>query len=188
MSQAPAEEPTPLMYDPFLAARTIRVFGEIDSDVAQSVFEHIYILEVLDPDEPIKLYINSPGGDVYAMFAIVDTIKSTTCPVYTIGSGQVMSAATLILAAGTPGHRSLFPNTTLMLHEAFSAVSGKLTDITIHHKETTRLQKLYIKLLEKYTGTAKADLVSYILGSDYYFSPTQALKLGLADKITKKLI
>ena len=125
--------------------RRVFLSGEILPEDALYLLQRINLINKLDPNEdeikkPIELYINSCGGNVYAMFSIIDTIQNCPSPIITIGTGQIMSAATLILAAGTGG-RYLTKNSSVMNHEMSDYIFGKISDVTLQAEHTKTLEK-----------------------------------------------
>jgi len=165
--------------------RTVRLFGPILLETSYMICASIHEFEKIDPQAPITLVINSPGGSVYEMLAIYDAMTISRCPIRTIGIGSIMSAATLVVAAGTPGERYLTPHTSVMMHEISGAAFGRGSDIATTNKELQRLQKIYMDLMKKHTGKTKAELEPFTSGSDSYMSAKDAIRLGLADKILK---
>jgi ATP-dependent protease ClpP protease subunit len=136
--------------------RRIYLTGEILTEDALFLLQRINLINKLTPNDddikkPIELYINSGGGDVYGMFAMVDIIQNSPSPIITIGTGQIMSAATLIFAAGTGG-RYLTKNATVMNHEMSDAFFGKVSDTKIQQRHTEDLEKKCWKLLSEFTG------------------------------------
>jgi len=125
--------------------RRVYLSGEIFLEDALYLLQRINLINKLNPSEeevakPIELFINSAGGSVYAMFSIIDTIQNCPSPIITIGTGQIMSAATLILAAGTGG-RYLTKNSSVMNHEMSDYIFGKASDITLQAEHTKTLEK-----------------------------------------------
>ena len=167
--------------------RLIKVFGAIDAEADYVFWSAIRAYEAQDPKMPINVIINSPGGSVYSMLSIIDAMTTTTCPIRTIGTGMVMSAAVPILASGTKGMREVTKHCRIMIHQPSWGNHGSYTDMKIQAKEVDVLHKIYKDLLRtnsKLTAKQINDLVS---PGDSYLSAKQivAPKMKLADKIFK---
>jgi ATP-dependent Clp protease protease subunit len=139
-------------------------------------------LEAEDPDKDIQMYINSPGGVVYAGLAIYDTMQFVKPDVATICCGIAMSAGSLILAGGAPGKRSSLPNSRILIHQPSGGFQGQATDIQIHAKEALELRERLEEIYADHTGKAK-EQISNDMERDRFFTPLQAQDYGLIDRV-----
>ena len=134
----------------------------------------------------IPVIVDSFGGQVYALLAMIAEIDHASLPVATISVGKSMSAGSILLAAGTPGYRYMDSNSTVMVHEAGSGTIGKLEDMKVSVKETERLNKLIFEKLAKYSGKDKKyflNLISSKKNSDWFLTAADAKKHGIVDHI-----
>ena len=167
--------------------RIIKLFGEINEEMAFAVWSALRFFEGQSRG-PIVIVINSAGGNVVDMFAIIDAIASSSCPIATIGTGIVASAATGILVSGTPGNRYLTPHCSVMLHEMSMGDYGKLTDLQAAMAEGRRKQRMYEDHMISSTGIPLEILRKHMAGPDKWMSATTAVRLRLADQILRDLI
>ena len=165
----------------FLKGRTVYINGRIDERVAESVVTQIqYLQERSDGD--IYLYINTPGGDVYAALSIVDLMKACPCDIVTIGTGLVASAGAVILAHGTVGKRYLTTNADVMVHQPSGEACGKTEDILITAAHIERLNHKMAALLSEATKQPCEQILN-TWTRDMWLSPQEALDYGLCDHI-----
>lgn len=164
--------------------RTIILSGEVDKDLAEKVVTQLLLLEAAG-DEPIKVFIDSPGGDVDAGYAIFDMIRFVKPDVYTIGMGLVASAGALILLAAKKEHRLGFPNSHYLIHQPLSGIRGVATEIEIHAKE---LEKLRIKLNNLISEETGQDIskVEKDTDRDFWMNADESVEYGLLSKIISK--
>ena len=159
--------------------------GEIDDDTVGDCIRWI-VYENLNP-KPAKiltLYINSVGGDLYQAFALIDVMRNSKLPIRVIGLGNVMSAAFLIFACGTPGERYAGAHTSFMSHQFSSSTEAKYHDIKAEMKENESLNAKMVNILKEATGLTTAKIKSKLLpASDVYLSADEALALNIADHI-----
>ena len=139
-------------------------------------------LESEDPDKDIALYINSPGGSVYAGLAVYDTMQFIKPDVSTICVGVAMSMGALLLGAGAPGKRLALPNSKILIHQLSGGFQGPASDIEIHAREALSLRKKLDEILAKHTNQP-LDKVEKDTERDYFLSATEALEYGIIDKI-----
>ena len=163
--------------------RRICVSGSIGEMAAHMFLEQLSAFEYASVQSPITLYINSYGGDVHAATAMFDAMKTCSCAITTIGLGAVMSAATLLLAAGDKGSRFVSENCRCMIHEVSGGAIGSLSELEGSVKEAKYLQSQYIKLLSKETGTKESKILADIQEGDLYMSAKEAIAYGLADMV-----
>lgn len=172
------------IYSRLLKERIIFLGGGIDDAVASTIVAQLLFLESEDPKKDICLYINSPGGHVHAGLAIYDTMQHIKPDVSTICVGMAASMGSLILSSGAKGKRFILPNAEVMIHQPLGGAEGQATDIEISAKHILRSKDQLAKILAENTGkTAKQ--VTEDMDRDYWFTPEEAKKYGLVDKIYK---
>ena len=175
-------------YDIFsrlLKDRIIFLDGEIRDDMADLVVAQLIFLESENPKKDINLYINSPGGSVTAGLAIYDTMQYIRPDVNTICIGQACSMASLILAAGAEGKRSVLPNARVMIHQPYGGAEGQASDIIVATRELQRIKKITTEILSRHTGKS-FDEISTLIERDYYMDASEAVELGIADRVMRK--
>jgi ATP-dependent Clp protease, protease subunit len=170
------------IYSRMLRERVVFVGEAIDDTVANLVVAQLLHLEAEDPDKDIQMYINSPGGVVYAGLAIYDTMQFVKPDVATICCGIAMSAGSLILAGGAKGKRSSLPNSRILIHQPSGGFQGQATDIQIHAKEALELRERLEEIYADHTGKSK-EQISTDLERDRFFTPVQAQDYGLIDRV-----
>jgi ATP-dependent Clp protease protease subunit len=170
------------IYSRLLRERVVFVGSAIDDDVANLVVAQLLHLEAEDPDKDIQMYVNSPGGVVYAGLAIYDTMRFIKPDVATICCGIAMSAGSLILAGGAAGKRSSLPNSRILIHQPSGGFQGQATDIQIHAKEALELRERLEEIYAEHTGNSK-EQISNDLERDRFFTPVQAQEYGLIDRV-----
>ncbi|MGP1431076.1 MAG: ATP-dependent Clp protease proteolytic subunit [Treponema sp.] len=168
----------------FLNTRQIILSGEVDKELAEKIVRQLLILEADSDSKPIYVYIDSPGGDVDAGFAIFDMIRFIKPPVYTIGMGLVASAGALILLAAPKDHRLGFPNSHYLIHQPLSGIKGVATDIEIHAKEIEKIKAKINALIAAETGKDEA-AVTKDTNRDYWLSADEAAEYGLISAVVK---
>jgi len=172
------------IYSRLLKDRIIFVPGAINDDVANTVIAQLLFLQAEDAKKEIKMYINSPGGEIYAGLAIYDTMKHLTCPISTIAIGMAASMASLILSSGTKGKRLALPNAMVLIHQPLGGAQGQASDVEITAKEILRLKELTTDILAENTGQKKAQIEKDV-DRDYYMTADKAKQYGLIDKVLK---
>jgi len=168
----------------FLNTRQIILSGEVNKELAEKVIRQLLILESDSASKPIYVYIDSPGGDVDAGFAIFDMIRFIKPPVYTIGMGLVASAGALILLAAPKNYRLGLPNSHYLIHQPLSGIKGVATDIEIHAKEIEKIRVKINALIAEETGKDVAD-VAKDTDRDYWLSADEAVNYGLILQVIK---
>ena len=169
----------------FLKTRQILLSGEIDEDIAQDVIKQLFTLEA-ESDEPIKIYIDSPGGSVDSGFAIFDTIRFINAPVYTIGMGLVASAGALVLLAAPKENRLAFPNSHYLIHQPLlSGLRGTATEIEIHATEIEKTRARINEIISEETGKSLKQ-VAKDTDRDYWLVSKEAVDYGLVSRIITK--
>jgi len=157
----------------------------INDVVSNLVVAQILFLEAEDPNKPISLYINSPGGDVTSGLAIYDTMQFSRAPISTTVIGQAASMGAILLAGGEKGKRSALPNARIMIHQPWGGVQGQVSDIEIHTKEYQRLKILLHEILARHTGQTLKKITKDA-DRNYFMTAEEALEYGLIDKIFDK--
>ena len=168
--------------DKFLKTRQIILTGEINKELADSIVRQLLILDPEDEKSPIYMYIDSPGGDVDAGFAIFDVIRYVKAPVYLIGMGLIASAATLVLLAVDKDRRFGLPNSRYLIHQPLGGMRGVATDIEIYAKDMEKIRAKLNKIISDQTGTA-LEQVTKDTDRDYWLDSDEAVKYGLISKI-----
>lgn len=170
------------IYSRLLRERIVFLSGEVTDESANLVIAQLLFLESEDPEKDISLYINSPGGSVYAGLGIYDTMQFIKPDVKTICIGMAASMGAFLLAAGAKGKRYSLPNARIMIHQPSGGSRGMASDIEIQAKEIIELKSQLNSILAERTGQDIAT-VTRDTDRDNYMSPQQALEYGLIDKI-----
>ncbi len=170
------------LYSRLLIERIIFLGTPINDTVANLVCAQLLFLESEDADKDIHVYINSPGGDITALFAIYDTLKYIKPDVSTFCFGQAASAAAVLLGAGTHGKRFALPHARILLHQPFGGVEGQASDIELQAKEILRMRDLLNTMLAHDTGQ-QVEKVSKDTDRDFIMSATEAVAYGLIDEV-----
>ena len=168
----------------FLNTRQIILSGEVNKELAEKVIRQLLILEADSASKPIYVYIDSPGGDVDAGFALFDMIRFIKPPVYTVGMGLVASAGALILLAAPKNRRLGLPNSHYLIHQPLSGIKGVATDIEIHAKEIEKIRVKINALIAEETGKDVAE-VAKDTDRDYWLSAVEAVNYGLILQVMK---
>ena len=172
------------IYSRLLKERIIFLTGPIDDNIASLVCAQLLFLESENPKKEISFYINSPGGIVWSGLAVYDTMQYISSKIMTICIGQAASAASLLLAAGEKDMRFSLPNSRIMIHQPSGGYQGQVTDLEIQTNEIIKTKKRLNQIYAKHTGKNIKE-VELIMERDKYFSPEEAIKFGLIDKIVK---
>jgi len=170
------------IYSRLLAERIIFLGTPVNDQIANLIVAQLLHLESEDPDKDVSLYINSPGGSVYAGLAIYDTMQFIKPAVQTICVGIAMSMGALLLAGGAPGKRMALPNAKILIHQPSSGFQGQSTDIEIHARETLALRDRLEEILAKHTGKPK-DVINRDSERDRFFTAEEAAEYGLIDRV-----
>ncbi|RHZ52085.1 hypothetical protein Glove_465g40 [Diversispora epigaea] len=176
-------------YDIFsrlLKERIVCLNGHIEDNVAAVVVAQLLFLEAENPEKPISLYVNSPGGSVTAGMAIYDTMQYIQSPVSTLCNGQACSMGSLLLAAGEPGKRYALPHSSIMIHQPIGGASGQASDIAIHAKEILRVRESLNKIYQKHTKKHTLDEIEKAVERDYFMTAEEAKEFGLVDRVLEK--
>jgi ATP-dependent Clp protease protease subunit len=184
--QSPRGERTMDIYSRLLADRIIFLGTPVDDQVANVIMAQLLHLDSEDPEQDINLYINSPGGSVYAGMAIYDTMRFVNCDVATTALGMAASMGAFLLAAGTKGKRSALPNTRILLHQpSIGGLGGQVSDVEIHARELMRTKKRGNELLAEMTGQP-FDKIEHDTDRDYMLSAEQAVEYGVIDQVVNR--
>jgi len=168
--------------DLLLENRIIFLAGPITERSASIVIMRMLYLQSIKRDQPINLYINSPGGLVDQTMAIYDTMQFLGCDVATYCIGQASSGAAIILAAGTKGQRYALPHAKVMLHQPYSGITGQAEDIKIQAEEILKDKQMLNELLARHTGQ-DVERIAREIERDRYMNAQEALEYGLVDEI-----
>jgi len=172
------------IYSRLLKERIIFLTGPIDDNIASLVCAQLLFLESENPKKEISFYINSPGGIVWSGLAIYDTMQYISPDIMTICIGQAASAGSLLLTAGSKDMRFSLPNSRIMVHQPSGGYQGQVTDIEIQTNEIKKTKQRLNLIYSKHTGK-KIEEIEKIMERDKYFSPEEAIKFGLIDKIVE---
>jgi ATP-dependent Clp protease, protease subunit len=173
------------IYSRLLANRIVFLGTAIDDAVANLIVAQLIHLESEAPDHDISLYINSPGGDMTALFAIYDTIQFVAPDVSTICVGQAASAAAVLLAAGAPGKRYALPNARVLIHQPHGGVQGQSTDLELAVGEIVEMRRRMVDILVDRTKQTVEKITSDI-DRDYILRGEDAVAYGLVDHIIER--
>ena len=170
------------IYSRLLNDRVVFLGGEVNEDTANLIVAQLVHLESDDPDKDIHLYINSPGGSIYAGLAIYDAMQFIKPDVQTICYGIAMSMGSLLLAGGAEGKRLTLPNSRILIHQPSGGYQGQSTDVEIHAKEILALRARVDEIYAKHSGQP-VERVHADMERDRYFTGAEAVAYGLADRV-----
>ena len=170
-------------YDKLLKTRSLLLSGEINKDSADKLIKDLLVLES-ESNDPVRIFINSPGGDVDAGFAIYDMVRFVSCPVIMIGMGLVASAASLILLAVPAEHRVGLPNSSYLIHQPLSEMKGNATDIEIHAMQLEKMKAKINCIIAEATGMS-LETVTADTDRDHWLDAFEAQKYGLISRVVE---
>ena len=170
------------IYSRLLNERIIFLGTPVDDQIANLIVAQMLHLESEDPDKDISIYVNSPGGSVYAGMAIYDTMQFIKPDVATICCGVAMSMGALLLAAGAPDKRFALPNAKVMIHQLSSGFSGQSSDIEIHAREALSMRRRLDEIIALHTEQ-DIEKVKQDTERDYFMSSEEAVKYGIIDRV-----
>jgi ATP-dependent Clp protease protease subunit len=173
------------IYSRLLNERIVFLGTPVNDQVANLIVAQLLHLESEDPDKDISLYINSPGGSIYAGMAIYDTMQFVKPDVQTMCMGVAMSMGSLLLTGGAQGKRFSLPNSRILIHQPSAGFEGQSTDIEIHMNEILKTRKRMDEIYSKHTGQSE-EQVRADMERDRFFKPEQALEYGLIDRVLEK--
>jgi ATP-dependent Clp protease protease subunit len=172
------------IYSRLLKDRIVFLGGPIDDDVANLIIAQLLFLDAEDNKKDIQMYINSPGGSVYAGMAIYDTMNYLKSPVSTICVGMAASMAAFLLAGGEKGKRFSLPNSRILIHQPMGGTQGQASDIKIQAEEILKVRDEMNKILAANTDQP-IERISQDTDRDYYMRAEEAAKYGIIDKVIK---
>jgi ATP-dependent Clp protease protease subunit len=170
------------LYSRLLRERIIFIGTPIDDTIANLVCAQMLFLEYEDPEKDINLYINSPGGEITALFAIYDTMKFIRPDKSTFCYGQAASAAAVLLAGGTKGKRFALPHARILLHQPYGGAAGQATDIELQAKEILRLRDMLNEMVANDTGQP-IERIQHDTDRDFIMGADEAQKYGIIDDV-----
>jgi ATP-dependent Clp protease protease subunit len=170
------------IYSRLLNERIIFLGTPIDDQIANLLIAQLIHLESDDPDKDISIYINSPGGGVYAGLAVYDTMQYIKPDVQTVCVGIAMSMGAIILAGGAPGKRMALPNSKILIHQVSSGFQGQATDIEIQAREVINIKRRLEEITAEHTGQ-ELEKVSKDMERDYFMSAEEAKEYGIIDLV-----
>jgi ATP-dependent Clp protease protease subunit len=170
------------LYSRLLKENIIFLGTAIDDTVANLICAQLLHLESDNPDKDINIYINSPGGDITALFAIYDTMSFVKPDLSTICFGQAASAAAVLLAAGTPGKRLALPHARVLLHQPWGQAGGQATDVELAAREILRMRTMLDELLARHTGQT-VDKIHSDTDRDFVMGADEAKEYGIIDEV-----
>lgn len=187
--QSPRGERTMDIYSRLLADRIIFLGTPVDDQIANVIMAQLLHLDSEDPEQDINLYINSPGGSVYAGMAIYDTIQFVSAEVATTALGMAASIGSFLLAAGAKGKRSALPNTRILLHQPSigGGIGGQVSDVEIHARELVHTKRRMNELYAGMTGQP-FEKIERDTDRDYMLGPQEAVEYGLIDRVVSRPI
>src|SRR5437773_176502 len=170
------------IYSRLLNERIVFLGTPVDDQIANLIVAQLLHLESEDPDKDISIYINSPGGSVYAGLAIYDTMQFIKPDIQTICVGIAMSMGALLLGGGAKGKRMALPNAKILIHQVAGGFQGQATDIEIQARETLNLKRRLEEIIAQHTGQP-LDKVSKDMERDYFMNPDEAQEYGIIDRV-----
>jgi ATP-dependent Clp protease, protease subunit len=170
------------IYSRLLKERIIFLGTPIDDEIANLVVAELLHLESEEPDQDISIYINSPGGSVYAGLTVYDAMQFVKPDIQTTCVGVAMAMAALLLAAGSAGKRAALPNAKILIHQLSAGFEGQAADIEIHAREIISVKRRLEEILAKHTGQP-LERVSKDTERDYFMTPDEAREYGLIDQV-----
>jgi ATP-dependent Clp protease protease subunit len=182
IEESPRGERSFDIYSRLLRDRIIMVSGPIETAMANTIVAQLLFLESENPNADISLYINSPGGEVAAGWAIMDTMQYIKSPVSTIGMGLVASMGSVLLAAGEHGKRFVLPNTQVMIHQPLAGAQGQITDMEIQLNQFQKNKKALLKQMAEFTGRKEKEVFE-AMERDNWMTPAEAKDFGLIDGV-----
>ena len=185
IEQTSRGERTADIYSRLLRDNIIFLGTPIYDDIANVICAQMLHLESENPDRDISLYINSPGGDINAMFAIYDTMQYIKPDVTTICFGQAASAAAILLAAGTKGKRLALSNARILLHQPYTGAQGQVSDLEIAANEIERIKKVLEETLARHSGQP-IERIANDTDRDFVMTATEAREYGIIDEVLRE--
>ncbi|MBX4869815.1 ATP-dependent Clp protease proteolytic subunit [Rhizobium bangladeshense] len=172
------------IYSRLLRERIIFLNGEVNDTVSALVCAQLLFLEAENPNKPINLYINSPGGVVTSGLAMYDTMRFIHAPVHTLCMGTARSMGSFLLMAGEPGERAALPNASILIHQPSGGFQGQASDMLIHAEEILKTKQRMTRLYAEHCGRSYEDFERG-MDRDRFMTAEEALEWGLIDRILK---
>lgn len=170
------------IYSLLLKERIIFLGTPIDDQISNVIVAQLLFLSREDPEKEIQMYINSPGGQIYAGLAIYDTMQQLPNRIRTVAVGVTASFGTVLLTAGSKGHRYALPNATIHMHQPLGGAQGQASDIEIQAREIIRLKSRLLEIMSKHTGKSLED-IERDTNRDFYLDAEQAVEYGVIDQV-----
>ncbi len=170
------------IYSLLLKERIVFLGTPINDQVANLIVAQLLFLSREDPEREIQMYINSPGGQIYAGLAIYDTMQMIPAPIHTYAVGMTASMGTVLLAAGEKGNRFALPHATVHMHQPLGGATGQATDIEIHAKEILRLRERLNEILIRHTGQSH-ERIEQDTERDFFMDAQAAAEYGIVDHV-----
>lgn len=170
------------IYSLLLKERIIFLGTPIDDQVSNVIVAQLLFLSREDPEKEIQMYINSPGGQIYAGLAIYDTMQMLSNRISTVAVGMTASFGTVLLAAGTKGHRYALPHATIHMHQPLGGAQGQASDIEIQAREILRLKARLAEIMATATGKS-LEAIEHDTERDFYMDAQQAVEYGIVDQV-----
>lgn len=175
------------LYSRMMKERIVFFHGEVSDNMCNIVVAQLLFLESENAEQPISMYINSPGGSVYAGLAVYDVMNYIKCPVHTYVTGMAASMGSFIAQAGEPGHRYVMPRAITMIHQPSSGTRGKVSDMVIDLEESLRIKKEMTELYVQHNSKGTTyERFAELMDRDRWLTAPMAVELGLADQIVTK--
>ena len=172
------------LYSRMMKERIVFFHGEVSDNMCNIVVAQLLFLESENAEQPISMYINSPGGSVYAGLAVYDVMNYIKCPVHTYVTGMAASMGSFIAQAGEPGHRYVMPRAITMIHQPSSGTRGKVSDMVIDLEESLRIKKEMTELYVQHNSKGTTyERFAELMDRDRWLTAPMAVELGLADQI-----
>jgi ATP-dependent Clp protease, protease subunit len=170
------------IYSLLLKERIIMLGTPVNDQIANLIVAQLLFLQREDPERQIQMFVNSPGGVIYAGMAMYDTMQQISAPISTTAVGLTASFGTIVLTAGSKGMRYALPNATIHLHQPLGGAQGQATDIVIQANEIMRLKSMLNGILIKHTGQSQ-EVIERDTDRDIYFDAAKAVEYGLIDSV-----
>ncbi len=174
------------IYSRLLKERIVFIGQPIDDMIADVVIAQLLFLQYENKNQPIDVFINTPGGSVTAGMAIYDTMQFVRCPVKTYCIGQAASMGAVLLSAGSKGQRFALPHSRIMIHQPWGGAQGTASDIVIQAEEILRLKEIIYDILQKHTGRERRQ-IEKDADRDFFMSAQQAKEYGLIDEVIESI-
>ncbi|MFC6801792.1 ATP-dependent Clp protease proteolytic subunit [Deinococcus caeni] len=174
------------IYSRLLKDRIIFVGTPIESQMANTIVAQLLLLDSQNPEQEIQMYINCPGGEVYAGLAIYDTMRYIKAPVSTICVGIAMSMGSVLLMAGDKGKRMALPNSRIMIHQGSAGFRGNTPDLEVQAREVLHLRDRLVSIYHEHTSIPHDKLLRD-MERDYFMSPEEAMGYGLIDSVVDRV-